>query len=359
MYGSQNGWHQGAGDIIREVTPLHDRFGRPMRSLRISVTDRCNLRCQYCMPETEYVWLPRENILTFEEITALTEAFTGEGVNRIRITGGEPLLRRDLPVLIESLASCAAIEDLALTTNGILLKTHAARLKRAGLHRITVSLDTLKRERFRALTGSSDFDAVLGGIHAAADTAFASLKLDSVVIRGTNEDELIDLIEFAKSVGAELRFIEYMDVGGATRWSPAAVVPRAEMLEVIARHYGGVIPIEERSSAPAERFLLPDGTTFGIIASTTVPFCATCDRARLTADGVWLLCLYAAAGTDLRRPLRAGATREELRQLIRAVWSLRADRGAEERLGMDRQTTLVPLRALKKDAHLEMHTRGG
>jgi cyclic pyranopterin phosphate synthase len=150
-----------------------------------------------------------------------------------------------------------------------------------------------------------------------------------------------------------------MDVGGATRWSPAAVVPRAEMLEIIGRHYGGVIPIDERTSAPAERFRLPDGTAFGVIASTTAPFCTTCDRARLTADGVWLLCLYATAGTDLRRPLRAGATREEVRQLIHAVWSVRADRGAEERLGMDRQTTLVPLRALKKDAHLEMHTRGG
>ena len=336
-----------------------DRFGRPMRSLRISVTDRCNLRCQYCMPEPEYVWLPRENILSFEEITTLAGIFGDEGVNRIRITGGEPLLRRDLPVLIGSLAARPSVEDLALTTNGILLRGHASALRRAGLHRITVSLDTLKRDRFRALTGSSDFDAVLAGIQAAADAGFASLKLDSVVIRGTNEDELIDLIEFAKSLGAEIRFIEYMDVGGATRWSPAAVVPRAEMLEIIGRHYGGVIPIQERSSAPAERFLLPDGTTFGIIASTTAPFCATCDRARLTADGVWLLCLYATAGTDLRRPLRAGASRDELRQLIHAVWSLRADRGAEERLGMDRQTTLVPLRALKKDAHLEMHTRGG
>jgi GTP 3',8-cyclase len=338
---------------------LLDRFGRPMRSLRISVTDRCNLRCQYCMPEPEYVWLPRENILNFEEIAALTDAFGDEGVNRIRITGGEPLLRRDLPVLIESLASRPTVEDLALTTNGILLKANAAALRRAGLHRITVSLDTLRRERFRALTGSSDFDAVLAGIHAAATAGFTALKLDTVVIRGTNEDELIQLLEFGRTVNAEVRFIEYMDVGGATRWSPAAVVPRAEMLEVIGRHYGGVIPIGERSSAPAERFLVPDGTTFGIIASTTAPFCATCDRARLTADGIWLLCLYASAGTDLRRPLRAGATREELRQLIRAVWSLRADRGAEERLGMDRQTTLVPLRALKKDAHLEMHTRGG
>jgi cyclic pyranopterin phosphate synthase len=338
---------------------LTDRFGRPLRSLRISVTDRCNLRCQYCMPEPEYVWLPRENILSFEEIGSLADAFSEEGVDRIRITGGEPLLRRDLPVLIRSLAARSAIRDLALTTNGILLKSAAAALREAGLHRITVSLDTLKRDRFRALTGSSDFDAVIAGIHAAAAADFSSLKLDSVVIRGTNDDELLDLIEFAKSLKAEIRFIEYMDVGGATRWSPASVVPRAEMLEIIARQYGAVIPIDERSSAPAERFLLPDGTTFGIIASTTTPFCSTCDRARLTADGIWLLCLYAAAGTDLRRPLRAGATREELRQLIRAVWSLRADRGAEERLGLDRQTTLVPLRALKKDAHLEMHTRGG
>jgi GTP 3',8-cyclase len=336
----------------------NDRFGRPMRSLRISVTDRCNLRCQYCMPEPEYVWLPRESLLSFEEIGQLADAFIDEGVNRIRITGGEPLLRRDLPVLIESLASRPGIEDLALTTNGILLKASAAALKQAGLHRITVSLDTLKRERFRGLTGSSDLDAVIAGIHAAADT-FGELKIDSVAIRGTNDDELVELLEFGRTVNAEVRFIEYMDVGGATRWSPATVVPRAEMLEVIGRHYGGVIPIEERASAPAERFLLPDGRTFGIIASTTAPFCATCDRARLTADGIWLLCLYASGGTDLRRPLRAGASRDELRQLIHTVWSLRADRGAEERLGMDRQTTLVPLRALKKDAHLEMHTRGG
>ena len=337
---------------------LVDRFGRPLRSLRISVTDRCNLRCQYCMPEPEYVWLPREDLLSFEEIETLTDAFIAEGVDRIRITGGEPLLRRELPVLIEALAR-KPIADLALTTNGVLLKAQAAALRAAGLHRITVSLDTLHRDRFRALSGSSDFDAVIAGIEAAAAAGFAPLKLDTVVIRGVNDDELIDLIEFGKGVNAEVRFIEYMDVGGATRWSPAAVVPRAEMLERIAAHYGGVLPRGDQGSAPAERFLLPNGTTFGVIASTTQPFCSDCDRARLTADGVWLLCLYATAGTDLRRPLRAGATPDEVRQLIHTVWSLRADRGAEERLGMDRQTTLVPLRALKKDAHLEMHTRGG
>jgi cyclic pyranopterin phosphate synthase len=335
-----------------------DRFGRPMRSLRISVTDRCNLRCQYCMPEPEYVWLPRETILTFEEISTVVDAFIDEGVDRVRITGGEPLLRRDLPVLIQSLAQ-RPLADIALTTNGLLLARRARELRRAGLRRLTVSLDTLRPDRFKALTGSNDLDAVLGGIYAAAEEGFAPLKIDTVVIRGTNEDELVDLIEFGRRVHAEVRFIEYMDVGGATRWSPAAVVPRTEMLDTMARSYGGVIPCGDQGSAPAERFLLPDGTTFGVIASTTRPFCGTCDRARLTADGVWLLCLYASAGTDLRRPLRAGATRAELAQLIHAAWSLRADRGAEERLGMDREMTLVPLRALKKDAHLEMHTRGG
>ena len=335
-----------------------DRFGRPMRSLRISVTDRCNLRCQYCMPEPEYMWLPRENILSFEEISAVTNAFIDEGVSRVRITGGEPLLRRDLPVLIGMLAR-KPLEDLALTTNGLLFAAQARELRRAGLQRVTVSLDTLRKDRFRELTGSKDLEAVIRSIEAAAAEGFSPLKIDSVVIRGTNDDELIDLIEFGKRMHAEVRFIEYMDVGGATRWSRAAVVARAEMLEAIGRHYGGVIAYGDQGSAPAERFVLPDGTTFGIIASTTQPFCGTCDRARLTADGIWLLCLYATAGTDLRRPLRAGATQADLAHLIRAAWSLRADRGAEERLGMDREMTLVPLRALKKDAHLEMHTRGG
>jgi cyclic pyranopterin phosphate synthase len=337
---------------------LLDRFARPLRSLRVSVTDRCNLRCDYCMPEQEYVWLPRENLLTFEEIGAIVDAFTPLGVDRVRITGGEPLLRRDLPVLIEGLAARPAVADLALTTNGVLLAAQARALRAAGLHRLTVSLDTLHRERFRALTRADELDAVLRGIDAAASAGFAGLKLDTVIMRGVNDDEMVPLIEYARGVGAEVRFIEYMDVGGATRWTPDAVLSRREMLARIEARYGAVVPLG-RSSAPADRFLLPDGTTFGIISSTTEPFCALCDRSRLTADGVWLLCLYAATGTDLRRPLRAGATREDLQRLVEAVWSLRADRGAEERLGMDRQTTLVPIRSLKKDAHLEMHTRGG
>jgi cyclic pyranopterin phosphate synthase len=338
--------------------PLLDRFARPLRSLRISVTDRCNLRCHYCMPEPDYVWLPRENLLTFEEIGALVDVVTPLGVDRVRITGGEPLLRRDLPVLVAGLAARRAVGDLALTTNGVLLSAQAEALRAAGLHRITVSLDTLDRERFRGLTRMDELPAVLRGIDAAAAAGFASLKLDTVVIRGVNDDELVPLIEYGRSVGAEVRFIEYMDVGGATRWTPDAVVSRREMLARIEGRYGAVLPLE-RSSAPADRFLLPDGATFGIISSTTEPFCAACDRSRLTADGIWLLCLYAATGTDLRRPLRAGATREDLQRLVEAVWSVRSDRGAEERLGVDRQTTLIPLRHLKKDAHLEMHTRGG
>jgi GTP 3',8-cyclase len=339
--------------------PLLDRFARPLHSLRISVTDRCNLRCQYCMPEPDYVWLPRESLLSFEETGAIVDAFTPLGVNRVRLTGGEPLLRRDLPVLIESLAARPSIEDLALTTNGVLLAPHASALRAAGLHRITVSLDTLNRERFQALTRMDDLHRVVEGIEAAAATGFDGLKLDTVVIRGVNDDELVPLLEYARTVGAELRFIEYMDVGGATRWKPSAVVSRREILSRLEAHYGAILAVDEVSSAPADRFVLPDGTTFGIISSTTEPFCASCDRSRLTADGVWLLCLYASTGTDLRRPLRAGATREELQRLIEAVWSVRADRGAEERLGMDRETTLIPVRSLKKDAHLEMHTRGG
>ncbi len=311
------------------------------------------------MPEPDYVWLPRETLLTFEEIATLTTAFTTLGADRVRITGGEPLLRRNLPSLVGALAAMPAVRDLALTTNGVLLADAAADLRRAGLHRITVSLDTLDRARFQAMTRFDEHAAVLAGIDAAARAGFDSLKIDSVVIRGRNDDELGELIEYGRSVGAEVRFIEYMDVGGATQWQRDAVVSQREILETLSARFGSIAPVGGRGSAPADRFALPDGTTFGIIASTTQPFCADCDRSRLTADGVWLMCLYARAGTDLRRPLRAGATGDELVHLIQTVWAQRADRGAEERLDVDRREPLIPLAALKKDAHLEMHTRGG
>ncbi|PYR72395.1 MAG: GTP 3',8-cyclase MoaA [Acidobacteria bacterium] len=335
-----------------------DRFERPLRSLRISVTDRCNLRCQYCMPETDYVWLPRESLLTFEEITTLVDLFTAAGVDRVRLTGGEPLLRRNLPDLIEMLAARPSIRDLALTTNGVLLANQADALRAAGLGRITISLDTLRADRFQTLTRFDALPAVMAGIDAAR-RAFDSVKLDTVVIRGGNDDELVPLLDYARSIDAEIRFIEYMDVGGATRWSMDEVVPRAEMLARIEAHYGPVEALKEMSSAPAERYQLPDGTVFGVIASTTEPFCASCDRSRLTADGLWLLCLYARGGLDLRRPLRRGASPEELLNLIATVWTMRADRGAEERLGSPERAALIPVTALKKDSHLEMHTRGG
>jgi cyclic pyranopterin phosphate synthase len=342
-------------------TPMSilDRFGRPLRSLRVSVTDRCNLRCLYCMPEADYVWLPKETLLSFEEIAAIVDAFTDLGVDRVRLTGGEPLLRRDLPTLIRSLAERDAVKDLALTTNGVLLAAQAATLRDAGLHRITISLDTLDPRRFQDMTRFDNHAAVLAGIDAAATAGFSPLKIDTVVIRGVNDDELGPMIEYGRRVGAEVRFIEYMDVGGATRWSEDAVVSRREMLARLERRYGPIRPLDESSSAPADRYALPDGTVFGIISSTTEPFCDTCDRSRLTADGMWLMCLYARGGTDLRRPLRAGASREELGHLIATVWSSRADRGAEERLAFERRESLIPLSALKKDAHLEMHTRGG
>jgi cyclic pyranopterin phosphate synthase len=336
-----------------------DRFSRPLRSLRISVTDRCNLRCQYCMPEADYAWLPRESILDFEEIAVLVDAFVCLGVDRVRLTGGEPLLRRDLPRLVEQLAAKPGIRDLALTTNGVLLAEQAPALRQAGLHRVTVSLDTLDRDRFQAIARFDELPRVLAGIDAARAAGFDQLKIDTVVIRGRNDDELPALIEFGRSRGAEVRFIEYMDVGGATRWTPESVVTRAEMLARLGAIYGAVEPLPGRDSAPAERFRLADGTTFGIIASTSEPFCAACDRSRLTADGLWLLCLYARGGLDLRHPLREGATRDELVRLISTVWSMRADRGAEERLGSPARDVLIPVAALKRDAHLEMHTRGG
>jgi cyclic pyranopterin phosphate synthase len=335
-----------------------DRLDRPARSLRISVTDRCNLRCQYCMPEEHYTWLPRADILRFEELDRLAGVFTELGVDRVRITGGEPLLRRDLPGLLQRLAANPRIRDLAMTTNGVRLAGQAAALRAAGLHRITVSLDTLRPARFKALTRSDELPAVLGGIDAAAEH-FGGLKLDTVVIRGTNEDELVDLVEFARSRRAEIRFIEYMDVGGATRWSMDAVVTRREILRRLQEHYGAITPVEEETTAPADRFRLPDGTLFGVISSTTEPFCRSCDRSRLTADGMWYLCLYAVQGTDLRALLRRGASDEELREVIASAWRGRTDRGAEQRLASERRAAFIPLGTLKTDAHLEMHTRGG
>jgi GTP 3',8-cyclase len=343
-------------------SPVKDVWGRPLRSLRVSVTDRCNLRCQYCMPEENYVWLPRENLLTFEEIALLTDLFTDQGIDRVRITGGEPLLRSNLAGLIRMLRRNPRIQDIAMTTNGVLLRDQAQALFDAGLHRVTVSLDTLKPERFKALTRRDTLEQVFEGIASVGRVGFTGLKLDTVAMKGYNEDELIPLLEYGKQVNGEVRFIEYMDVGGANDWSADKVLSRKEILKAVREAYGAVEPVEEVSSAPAQRFLLPDGTTFGIISSTTMPFCSTCDRSRLTADGMWYLCLYAKAGLDLRKPLRTGRSREDLLSIIHSVWEARTDRGAEDRKELEQVSgrgRYLDIARLRQDPHLEMHARGG
>lgn len=340
---------------------LSDACHRPLRSLRVSVTDRCNLRCHYCMPEEEYAWLPRETLLSFEEINVLVATFTEFGVDKIRLTGGEPLLRRDLPTLIRLLRQQDRLDDVALTTNGILLKEQAESLHRAGLHRITVSLDTLRPDRFKILTRRDTFDRVREGIEEVNRIGFTGLKIDTVAIKGFNDDEFVELIEYGKTVKGEVRFIEYMDVGGANDWAMEKVCSRAEILLKLQRVYGPIEPIQENSSAPAQRFRLGDATTFGIIPSTTTPFCATCDRSRLTADGLWYLCLYAKHGVDLREPLRMKdfAT---VRDRIRSGWQNRTDRGAEERKALESSRMrgqFIEVHELRQDPHLEMHARGG
>jgi cyclic pyranopterin phosphate synthase len=282
-------------------------------------------------------------------------------VTKVRLTGGEPLLRHGLPDLIRLLRDERRLTDIALTTNGLLLAKNAEELKAAGLDRVTVSLDTLDPVRMEAFAKSDRHLSVLQGIDAARRAGFQRIKVNAVVIRGFNEDEITELIAFGQARGLEVRFIEYMDVGGATRWSAEQVVSRDQILAQVAARFGtaSADPDSANPSAPAERYRLPDGTPFGIIASTTAPFCGSCDRSRLTADGTWFLCLYAEQGLDLREALRGGAGDAELAALVRDAWAGRADRGAEDRLRLVHRTPLVPAAALRADPHREMHTRGG
>jgi cyclic pyranopterin phosphate synthase len=340
---------------------LRDRHQRPLGALRISVTDRCNLRCRYCMPAASYRWLPSASLLTDAEVTRLAGLFAVLGARKLRITGGEPLLRPGLARLVAALAELPGVEDLALTTNATHLAQQADALRRAGLQRVTVSIDTLRPDRMRRLARHDRLAAVIAGIDAARDAGMRRLKTNTVVIRGENDDELADIVRFAAARGAEPRFIEYMDVGGATEWSAAQVVSGAEVVARLGRAFGGAVALrrDDDPHAPAERWRLGDGTIVGVVTSTTAPFCGDCDRSRLTADGKWFTCLYATSGTDLAAPLRGGATDAELLEIIRATWAARTDRGAEGRVALPERGALVPLTRLREDPWMEMHVRGG
>lgn len=341
------------------MNSVRDTLRRPLSSLRLSVTDRCNLRCAYCMPEEEYSWLPSPEVLSFEELSSVVDRFIALGLTKVRLTGGEPLVRRELPVLVKLLSE-KPLAELAITTNGVLLEGLAGTLRDAGLNAVTVSLDTLQRERFLRLTRRDQLEQVISGIAAARSAGFRSLKLDTVLMRGVNDDEMEALLEFAALQGAELRFIEYMDVGGATRWAMQQVVPAHEVLRRLASRFGIIKALPGRGSAPAARYQLPDGRIFGLIASTTQPFCSSCDRARLTADGRWFTCLYATEGIDLKSLLRGGAAPAELESMISRIWEERSDRGAEVRLALrEGRGPMLSAAELRHRPHLEMHTRGG
>jgi len=336
-----------------------DRHHRPLRNLRLSVTDRCNLRCGYCMPEERYEWLKRADLLSFEESSALVAELIPHGVEKVRLTGGEPLLRRDIDQLVRSLRANGRLRELALTTNGLRLPELAPELRAAGLDRLTVSLDTLRPDRFQELTRRDELAGALRGLDAAASAGFTGTKLNVVVMRGTNEDELIDMLDFARERDLEVRFIEYMDVGGATRWDMSRVVSASEIIEQVGAARGGVAPEDvERTAAPADRYRTAGGQRFGVIASTTRPFCGSCDRARLTADGQFITCLYARTGTPIAGILRTRGARAAAEQIVE-LWSGRTDRGAEDRAGLTTREVLAQPGELQREPHLEMHTRGG
>jgi len=321
----------------RDVTePIIDKFERPLRDLRVSVTDRCNFRCRYCMPREVfgegYEFLPRRAILRFEEIQRVVSIVAGFGVRKVRITGGEPLLRRDLSQLITMLTQIKGVE-LALTTNGALLPEQAQALADAGLKRVTVSLDSLDDKTFRAMN-DADFPVadVLDGIEAAAVAGLTPIKINAMVQRGVNEDSAIELARYFKGSGHIVRFIEFMDVGMTNNWRPEDVCVGADIVERITAEF----PAEPVSPAyrgeVAKRWRYTDGEgEFGIITSVTEPFCGDCTRARLSAEGVLYTCLFAGEGTDLRDTLRSGGSDETLRTLLSDIWSSREDRYSERR----------------------------
>jgi cyclic pyranopterin phosphate synthase len=334
----------------------HDRLSRPLRDLRLSVTDRCNFRCPYCMPRTRYHehyrFLDSTERLSLEELLRLTRLFVQLGVVKVRITGGEPLLRRGLADLVGDLSLLPQIEDLALTTNGVLLTQHAAPLRAAGLRRVTVSLDSLDQAVFAELAGGVGSVAeVLAGVEAAQRAGLAPIKINAVIQRGVNEHTVLGLLEHFRGSGMVVRFIEYMDVGTRNDWDRSRVVPAHELVARIAERWP-LVPLEPQYRGEvARRYAYRDGAgELGFIASITQPFCGECARARLSSDGKLYTCLFAAEGFDLRTPLRAGESDDALRALISAVWERRADRYSELRDELGGRGTTP---------HVEMNQVGG
>ncbi len=322
-----------------------DTLDRPMTDLRISVTDRCNFRCTFCMPsDRAYSFLPRPQILTFEELTRLARLFIGLGVEKIRLTGGEPLLRHEIESLVASLASLDGLRDLALTTNAYLLPRKAAVLRRAGLRRVTVSLHSLEPETFGRINGLGvELERVLEGIDAAVAAGLEPVKLNIVVIQGVNDHEIADLARYGRDHGCVVRFIEYMDVGTVNAWDASKVISAEQIVERVDR----VFPLEPtgklRPGDVADRYRYRDGGgEIGVITSITRPFCGDCSRVRLSAEGKLYTCLFAAEGEDLKTPLRSGASDAELRDLVRARWRRRVDRYSEERTAALRAGSFVP-----------------
>lgn len=334
---------------------LVDGYNRPIKDLRISVTDRCNFRCTYCMPFDEYEWIDKKEILSFEEITRLAALFVQLGVEKIRLTGGEPLVRQNLDRLVAQLSPLRGLKDICLTTNGALLAEKVAALKRAGLKRVNISLDTLDPEKFKRMTKRGDLAKVMEGIHAAKSHGLHPIKLNAVVERGVNEADILPLVEFARENGFAMRFIEYMDVGNVNNWTSAKLVPKKEIIERISSRY----PLKEigrdQGSAPSVDYEFTDGGDIGVIASVTEPFCGSCTRARLTADGKVVTCLFSQIGRDVKSILRGGASDDEISKVLASIWQKRTDRYSDERFQALRSANYDP----KSHKKIEMISLGG
>lgn len=335
---------------------LRDLYNRPIKDLRISVTDRCNFRCIYCMPLDEYEWVDKKEILTFEEITRLAKIFVQLGVDKIRLTGGEPLVRRDLDLLVGGISQLPGLSDLCLTTNGSLLAEKVEALKAAGLKRINVSIDTLDPEKFQRITKRGDLAKVLEGLFAARSCGIGPIKINAVIERGVNDDDIVGLVEFSRENGFAIRFIEYMDVGNSNNWTSEKLVSKKEILETVSARFPLREVGRESGSAPSVDYEFLDGRgDLGVIASVTEPFCSTCNRARLTADGKLVTCLFSQVGHDLKGILRNGSTDEALSEFVSGIWEKRKDRYSAERLEALRSSTYDP----KHHKKIEMITLGG